>query len=132
MSSLFKPGDLLKLEHWFYVYELVDDYGIVFYIGMSKDPAYRFRSHASPKHCDSEAVCQEIASCKSPQMRIVSAHPTKDEALIAEARRVRETPGVLNDPAKYIQRRKPARTAEYYRNRRVRRALRDASKGQEL
>lgn len=126
MSSLFKPGDLLKLESWFYVYELIDDYGIVFYVGISRDPAYRFRSHANPRHCDSEAVCDEIASCAAPQMRIVSVHPTKDEALAAEARRVRETPGLLNSVAKYVLPKK--RDAEYYRKRRVRRAVRDASK----
>lgn len=126
MSSLFKPGDTIRLEHWFYVYELIDDYGIVFYIGMSRDPVYRFRSHANPKHCDSEDVCSEIGSCKAPQMRIVSVHPTKQDALDAEAKRVRETPGVLNDVAKYVAPKK--RNAEYYRRRRARRAIRDASK----
>lgn len=125
----YQPGECIELDYFFYVYELVDDYGIVFYVGMSRDPGHRFRSHASEKHCDNPQIALEIAGCKKPMCRVVSFHPTREEALDAEAARVTNTPGLLNDAARYVRKMPKKRTALYYKERRKRRAQRDASKG---
>ncbi len=94
---MLTPGMVITLETWFYVYELIDDHGLVFYVGVSSDPSYRFRSHANPKHCDRPIICQTIAEQANPTMRIVSAHKTRKEAEVAESQRIREIPGLLNE-----------------------------------
>jgi predicted GIY-YIG superfamily endonuclease len=94
---MLTPGMVITLENWFYVYELIDDHGLVFYVGVSSDPSYRFRSHANPKHCDRAIICQTIAEQTHPTMRIVSAHRTRREAEAAESQRILDTPGLLNE-----------------------------------
>jgi predicted GIY-YIG superfamily endonuclease len=124
----YAPGDCLELDYFFYVYELLDDHGLVFYVGMSRDPGSRFRSHANEKHCDNPEIAAEIARNQKARCRVASIHPTREEALDAEAARVTSTPGLLNDVSRYQRKMPKQRTSEFYKERRKRRALRDASK----
>lgn len=93
----YQPGSILTLETVYYVYELLDDHGLVFYVGISRDPGTRFRSHANPKHCDRPIICETIAEQRQPRMRICSVHETRQDAERAEIMRIKETPGVLNE-----------------------------------
>jgi hypothetical protein len=124
MSSHLKPGDIITLESFFYVYELIDDFGLVFYVGISRDPAYRFRSHANPKHCDRPIICETIAECANATMRIVSVHGNRREAESAEGERIRITPGVINekglqDPVAVKRKRNRARNARRQKARKL-------------
>ncbi len=123
---MLTPGTILTLETWVYVYELIDDHGLVFYVGVSSDPFYRFRSHANPKHCDRPIICQTIAEQTNPTMRIVSAHKTRKEAEAAETQRIRDIPGLLNerfsvkDEAKAAEREKRKRAKRNARRQNLR------------
>lgn len=105
MPTVYEPGDIVTLERCevHYVYELIDDFGVVFYVGMAKDPEHRFREHARSRsakqaRADAPGVARaaRIASCLTPRMRIVSRHDRREDAARAEQTRMRSLPALLN------------------------------------
>lgn len=84
----------------FSVYELVDPRdGKPFYIGQTKDPEGRKRRHNSKKFLGGpcfERVQAIREDGMNLQFRILSTHPTRREARIAERRAVISTPDLLN------------------------------------
>lgn len=84
----------LKAAEWFYVYGLVDEDGVCFYIGVTSDPRRRLRQHWATNF--NPRVYAKIRALKTPRMVILSDECTKTEALALEAQLIEETPNLFN------------------------------------
>ncbi len=84
--------------HRFYVYELIGDDGLPFYVGRSADPQKRLAQHLSPQYAN-PPVHKRLVQQKQPWMRLVSGHNTLDEVIHAERLHILATPGLVNRSA---------------------------------
>lgn len=84
--------------HRFYVYELIGDDGLPFYVGRSSDPQKRLAQHLSPQYANTP-VHQRLIVQKAPWMRLVAGYDTLDEVVHAERVHILATPGLVNRSA---------------------------------
>lgn len=92
----YTAGQELELTplKWFYVYGLLDDDRVCFYIGISCDPRRRLRQHKTTNF--NPRVRTKMDSLKKPLMVILSDECTQAQALELEAQLIKETPNLLN------------------------------------
>lgn len=81
--------------HRFYVYEIIGDDGLPFYVGRSSDPQKRLAQHLSPQYANTP-VHQRLVAQKEPWMRIVAGYNTLEEVIHAERVHILATPGLVN------------------------------------
>ena len=113
---MYKPGDILQNRPLtlHYVYALFDDVGI-FYIGMTKDPANRLRDHIRG-HRTQDPILRERLRGSSVKLEILTIWEDRRSAEQAEARTIRQNPGVLNvvHTSKMLTRSAPAPLAAWF------------------
>lgn len=97
-GMVWSIGDIVTTElknH--YVYELLDDFGLVFYVGVTNNPPQRLRAH---QRSDVSVIRLAVLDCRQARMLIVAGPMSRSEAEAEERRRISETPALLNHHCK--------------------------------
>lgn len=94
-SGMLQATSGFVRTHRFYVYELIGDDGLPFYVGRSADPQKRLAQHLNPRY-QHTPVHQRLAAQSKPSMRLVSGHNTLEEVTHAERVHILATPGLVN------------------------------------
>ncbi len=107
---LFEVGQEIRLEpKRFYVYALLDDQGVCFYIGITCDPVSRLRQHMSTSAAP--RVKDRISAVSDKRMLILSEPLPEVDARELEAELIAINPGLANQehhPCRKPQGRHPA------------------------